>query len=250
MTYGVNTARVASPRGPPCWPSRPARTRATRAPLDAGVSNARSRMPSHDGHPRTPVAGAMSTAGPAKELGGPGAGAVMGSRPAGFMGKVPVWSDGSTTLSNMCSGTESGAVGSAGGRGAVDAGCLDPMLDRLLAVEVAGLPDSALAADLVGLRVAVSRLESEFARRLVVFDRRGAAGVTGAVSTAAWLRQACRLPAGEAGERVRTARVLAHDLPVTADALAAGDLSYVLRCLLYTSDAADEEDSVDLGGRR
>src|SRR5664280_3492654 len=75
-------------------------------------------------------------------------------------------------------------------RGAVDAGCLDPMLDRLLAVEVAGLPDSALAAGLVGLRVAVSRLEAEFARRLVVFDRRGAAGVTGAVSTAAWLRQA------------------------------------------------------------
>src|SRR5664280_1243948 len=36
----------------------------------------------------------------------------------------------------MCSGA---------GSGAVDVGCLDPMLDRLLAVEVAGLPDSALA---------------------------------------------------------------------------------------------------------
>ena len=69
------------------------------------------------------------------------------------MWKVPVSSDGSTTLSNMCSGAGSGAVGSAGGRGAVDAGCLDPMLDRLLAVEVAGLPDSALAADLVQHRV-------------------------------------------------------------------------------------------------
>ena len=124
----------------------------------------------------------------------------------------------------MCSGAGSGAAGSAGG--AVDAGYLDPMLDRLFAVEVAGLPDSALAADLVGLRVAVSRLESEFARRLVVFDRRGAAGVTGAVSTAAWLRQACRLSAGEASERVRTARVLADDLAVSADALAGGDLSY------------------------
>jgi Domain of unknown function (DUF222) len=126
----------------------------------------------------------------------------------------------------MCSGAGSGAAGSAGGGGAVDAGCLDPMLDRLLAVEVAGLPNSALAADLVGLRVAVSRLEAEFARPLVVFDRRGAAGVTGAVSTVAWLRGACRLSPGEASERVRTARVLADDLPVTADALAAGDLSY------------------------
>ena len=60
------------------------------------------------------------------------------------MGKVPVSSDGSTTLSNMCSGAGSGAAGSAGG--AVDAGYLDPMLDRLFAVEVAGLPDEALAA--------------------------------------------------------------------------------------------------------
>src|SRR5664279_3137881 len=134
-----------------------------------------------------------------------------------FMGKVPVWSDGSTTLSNMCSGA---------GSGAADAGCLDPMLDRLLAEEVAGRPDEALAADLVGLRVAVSRLESEFARRLVVFDRRGAAGVTGTVSTAAWLRQACRLSAGEASERVRTARVLADDLAASADALAGGIISY------------------------
>src|SRR5450756_882670 len=112
------------------------------------------------------------------------------------------------------------------GSGAVDAGCLDPMLDRLLAVEVAGLPDEALAADLVGLRVAVSRLESEFARRLVVFDRRGAAGVTGAVSTATWLRGACRLSAGEASERVRTPRVLADDLAASADALAGGIISY------------------------
>src|SRR5664280_3905133 len=89
MTYGVNTARVASPRGPPGWPSRPARTRATRAPLDAGVSNARSRMPSHDGHPRTPVAGAVSTVALANELAGPSAGAVMGTRPAGSWGKSP-----------------------------------------------------------------------------------------------------------------------------------------------------------------
>src|SRR5674536_258197 len=172
---------------------------------------------------------ALSTAGAGQRARRPGRWCGHGHQATLFMGKVPVWSDGSTTLSNMCSGAGSGAAGSAGAGGAVDAGCLDPMLDRLLAVEVAGLPDSALVADLVGLRVAVSRLESEYSRRLVVFDRRGAAGVTGAVSTAAWLRGACRLSAGEAGERVRTARVLAHDLPVTADALAAGDLSYVLR---------------------
>src|SRR5450759_5185409 len=128
----------------------------------------------------------MSTAGAVDRRAGqgarrPGRWCGHGHQASRLRGNVPVWSDGSTTLSNMCSGAGSGAAGSAGGGGAVDAGCLDPMLDRLLAEEVAGLPDSALAADLVGLRVAVSRLESEFARRLVVFDRRGAAGVTGAV---------------------------------------------------------------------
>ena len=121
------------------------------------------------------------------------------------------------------------------------------MLDRLVAGEVAGLPDEALAADLVGLRVAVSRLESEFARRLVVFDRRGAAGVTGAVSFAAWLRGACRLSAGEASERVRTARVLADDLPVTADALAAGDLSYAYAHARVLAAAAPELPADPLG---
>src|SRR5664280_1554343 len=185
MTYGVNTARVASPRGESRPAARPAGRRARPAPAPPGHRSMPasamhavgcSRMPSHDGHPRTPAAGAVSTAALAKELAGPSAGAVMGTRPACFVWEVPVWSDGWTTLSNMCSGAGSGADGSAGGggAGAVDAGCLDPMLDRLLAVEVAGLPDSALAADLVGLRVAVSRLESEFARRRTRPHRPGA----------------------------------------------------------------------------
>src|SRR5664279_4173588 len=47
-----------------------------------------------------------------------------------------------------------------------------------------------------------------------------------AESRQAWLRQACRLSAGEASERVRTARVLADDLAASADALAGGVISY------------------------
>src|SRR5674536_403658 len=41
-------------------------------------------------------------------------------------------------------------------------------------------------------------------------------------------------------------------VPYMADVAArvCGDRPFVLTCLLYTSDAADEEDSVDLGGRR
>src|SRR5664280_1460916 len=199
--------------------------RAGHAPkLCDGSSRRRLVLPHRSRVPCRPPA--LSTVGAGQGARRPERWCGHGHQASRFMGKVPVWSEGWTTLSNMCSGAGSGAAGSAGGGGAVDAGCLDPMLDRLLAVEVAGLPDSALAADLVGLRVAVSRLEAEFARRLVVFDRRGAAGVTGAVSTAAWLRQACRLSAGEASERVRTARVLADDLAASADALAGGIISY------------------------
>mgnify|MGYP005623119563 CR=1 FL=1 len=42
-----------------------------------------------------------------------------------------------------------------------------------------------------------------------------------------------------------------NEFPVRNDATSQGsDGSQVSYCLLYTSDAADEEDSVDLGGRR
>src|SRR5664280_1426655 len=91
----------------------------------------------------------MSTAGAGQGARRPERWCGHGHQASRFMGKVPVSSDGWTTLSNMCSGAGSGADGSAGGAGAGSAGCLDPMLDRLLAVEVAGLPDSALAADLL-----------------------------------------------------------------------------------------------------
>src|SRR5664280_3919622 len=39
-------------------------------------------------------------------------------------------------------------------------------------------------------------------------------------------------------------------LPMIVSGVDLSDTGYVLACLLYTSDAADEEDSVDPGGRR
>src|SRR5450759_1831156 len=80
----------------------------------------------------------------------------------------------------MCSGAGSGAAGSAGGGGVVDAGCLDPMLDRLLAVEVAGLPASALAHDRRHLSVSAT-----FAGTVVldgVLDSEGGATVLAALA--------------------------------------------------------------------
>ena len=47
---------------------------------------------------------------------------------------------------------------------------------------------------------------------------------------------------GGAGKGHHVDARIAHEL--------VADLARILRCLLYTSDAADERSSVDLGGRR
>src|SRR5674536_271308 len=109
----------------------------------------------------------------------------------------------------MCSGAGSGAAGSAGGRGAVDAGCLDPMLDRLLAVEVAGLPDSALAADLVGLRQVAGRGAVGFGGRDLGPICLESGGVDGAVAGQEPSQLVgVEVPAEEEGQEQRVANLL------------------------------------------
>jgi hypothetical protein len=56
-------------------------------------------------------------------------------------------------------------------------------------------------------------------------DRRGAAMAAGAANTLAWLKAACRVHPGEAKEEVALAAALDRDLPATAPALAAGQIS-------------------------
>ena len=104
-------------------------------------------------------------------------------------------------------------------------GRLGGALDQLAGEELAGLPVAALGEDVVALGVARNRLEAEFARRLVAFDRGGGAAAAGAASTAAWLRHRARLAPGPAAAWVRTARRLADDLTASAAALAAGAVS-------------------------
>ena len=104
-------------------------------------------------------------------------------------------------------------------------GRLGGALDQLAGEELAGLPVAALGEDVVTLGIARNRLEAEFARRLVAFDRGGGAAAAGAASTAAWLRHQARLAPGPAAAWVRTARRLADDLTASAAALAAGAVS-------------------------
>ena len=90
-------------------------------------------------------------------------------------------------------------------------------VEGLAAEDLDGLPDAALAEEVVRLR------------RLAAVDARGAAGADQdqpALSTASWLRNRLRVGAGAATSSVRTARALFRGpLAGTAQALVAGELS-------------------------
>src|SRR5674476_898285 len=115
-------------------------------------------------------------------------------------------------------------------------GRLGGALDQLAGEELAGLPVGALGEDVVALGIARNRLEAEFARRLVAFDRGGGAAAAGAASTAAWLRHRARLAPGAAAAWVRTARRLADDLTALSlihisEPTRQAEISYAVFCL-------------------
>src|SRR5664279_1714193 len=99
-------------------------------------------------------------------------------------------------------------------------------LEAMAADDLEAMPTSQLGADVLALLGVAARLDAEIARRLVGFDRLGGAAADGAASTAAWLRHRARLAPGAARSRVLLARRLADDLPVTAAALAGGEVTY------------------------
>jgi hypothetical protein len=71
----------------------------------------------------------------------------------------------------------------------------------------------------------LARLQSTVLAITREVDARGAAVATGAASTAAWLRGRLRQHPADARAEVRLARDLDQDLPATASALSAGDIS-------------------------
>lgn len=96
----------------------------------------------------------------------------------------------------------------------------EPLLDDLenLVDKLAGEDP---AVDVVRLRRLVDRLEYQWLRAVGDADRRGVWADDGFRSPAAWLRHRCRLPGWGP---VTLARKL-HDLPATAEAFAAGEIS-------------------------
>jgi len=105
-------------------------------------------------------------------------------------------------------------------------GELRSAVEELVGVDVHSLTDAELVADLVEVRRQIDRLEAAWLARVAVFDARHVYADDHAASSAAWLRSVCRLSPGDAASRVRSARRLRDQLPVTATALGAGDISW------------------------
>jgi hypothetical protein len=123
---------------------------------------------------------------------------------------------------------------------------LATVVDDLVAEDMDGLPDAALAEEVLALRRLMERLEGQSLQRLAAVDGRGAAGADQGIpapSTASWLRNRLHLGAAAATSCVRTARALfAGPLTGTAQALCDGELSAAHAAVLAhgTQDLPDQ----------
>jgi hypothetical protein len=108
-------------------------------------------------------------------------------------------------------------------------GALAAVVDELVAEDLDGLADAALAEQVFQVRRQLDRLEGRWLRALAAVDARGAAGAEQGLqagSTAGWLRARLRMGAGAASSFVRTARALYRGpLTATAQALAEGTIA-------------------------
>ncbi|HEX6311149.1 MAG TPA: DUF222 domain-containing protein, partial [Acidimicrobiia bacterium] len=104
-------------------------------------------------------------------------------------------------------------------------GNLRSAVDELAALDPDEMGPEAAADELLEDLRQRDRLDARIQRLLARVDRSGVWADDGSVSTRAWLRRHARMAAGEASDRVRTARRL-DDIPATAAAFAAGDISY------------------------
>lgn len=135
--------------------------------------------------------------------------------------------DFSADNANMCSPDESAT---------------DAVLAATAAIDPHQLDGGALLRAVADLSAFIGRLNGELARLTGVLDRRGDVAADGYTSAGAFLRAACGLSAGHAGQLVAVARAL-RNLPATADALAAGIVSFD-KAHVIARTVADIEDPV------
>ena len=98
------------------------------------------------------------------------------------------------------------------------------VLEELADAHRQGARESKDAIDPAHLRRLADRLEFAWVRAVGEHDRSGAWLDDGAVSSASWVREHCRVPHGVARATVDLARTL-QSLPETSEAFATGDIS-------------------------
>ncbi len=101
---------------------------------------------------------------------------------------------------------------------------LSAAIDELASEPTIELPAADLPNRLLALHRAAARLHAELLRTTAAFEAGAAWQADGAVTPAAWLRHEARVTEGAARDQLRTARLLRDDLPLTAAALAAGEI--------------------------
>ncbi len=113
------------------------------------------------------------------------------------------------------------------------------------AEEFEGLPLERLEAELIGWAGHLAAATALWLRWLAVYDRREGWSEWGCRSTAHWLSWKCAMSLGTARTHVRVARAL-EELPVVADAFAAGELSFSkVRALTRLPQPFDEAEMVE-----
>jgi len=116
---------------------------------------------------------------------------------------------------------------------------IDAGLDELAEGNLWALLDSEALEVRVGLERLASRLYGQRLRATREVETRGAAIKAGASSTRAWLVNVLRMHPGEATREMLLGARLADDLPVTAAALSAGQITPAAVAVIAESDQAD-----------
>jgi Domain of unknown function (DUF222) len=105
------------------------------------------------------------------------------------------------------------------------------VLERLQAEDISESSEACLGAELKELFRHRNAVDAEIQRRLLRLDRTQAYESDGSLTSKGWLRWNCNLTHAAASDRVELARQM-QSLPLTTQALAAGDISYEQAALI------------------
>src|SRR5438552_3824477 len=97
-------------------------------------------------------------------------------------------------------------------------------LDEVRGVDLRGLSDGEVEAELTELRWVAGVVEAETARRIAEIERRGSFANSGHLSITSWVEHRFQTRWGDAARQVRMARAL-EEMPAAREALVEGEVS-------------------------